>query len=203
VVWNGTGERAAAFIFVNGKNMSKNLILRELAPADEVAFLAAVKDWEGEDLSWFTFEWKSEIKFTDHLERLRKNKTGEDLKPGTVPSTMLYGFVKATGEGQIDGQQIVGRVSVRHSLNDYLRQRGGNLGYSIAPRFRRKGYAGEMVKQTLPYCQKLGLTKLLITCTDSNSPSWRIIESLGGVLENKVFDEGHGETIRRYWLALY
>ena len=131
--------------------------------------------------------------FADYLEKLRKNKLGEDLKSDWVPNSMFYGFV--------DGE-IVGRMSIRHRLNDFLLQRGGHMGYAVAPRFRRRGYALEMVHQVLPICRGLGITRMLVTCTDENDASWRIIERIGGVLENKVWDECHKELVRRYWVTL-
>jgi predicted acetyltransferase len=106
---------------------------------------------------------------------------------------MLYGFV---------GENIVGRVSIRHSLNDYLKERGGHIGYSVAGRYRGNGYGTEMMRQTLPFCKNLGIDALLVTCADENVPSWKIIESVGGTLQDKVWDDEDKEMIRRYWIRL-
>jgi predicted acetyltransferase len=175
--------------------MAEALVLRELtaAPADETAFFAGMKAWEGEAPDWYTFSWKTGMSYAEMLEILRKEAAGIDLAPGRVPHTMFYAFV--------DGQ-IIGRLSVRHELNDYLRQRGGHFGYAVAPAFRRRGYATEIVRQGLGHCRRLGIREALVTCADSNTPSWKIIERFGGILQDRVFDEGHGEMIRRYRLAL-
>lgn len=169
------------------------LTLRELSEADEAAFLEGLKEWEGEELSWYTFDWKPGISFGDHLLALKRNREGVGLPGGRVASTMFYGFVSGA---------IVGRLHVRHELNPRLLHRGGHIGYAVAPRFRKKGFASEMVRQVIPRLRELGITRALVTCSDGNEPSWRIIESLGGQLENKVWDEEDEETIRRYWLAL-
>lgn len=172
----------------------KEVILRELNSSDESAFYQAVTDWQGHELTWLTFEWRPGMKFDDHLERLRKNKLGLELEAGRVASSMLYGFVQG---------EIIGRVSIRHELNQYLLERGGHIGYSIAPKFRRQGLGLMMVQASLIYIKnELGLKKILITCSEDNAPSVRIIESLGAVLENQFYDEEEDEQVNRYWLAL-
>ena len=44
--------------------------------------------------------------------------------------------------------------------------------------------------------------KILITCDDDNVGSYKIIESNGGILENKIENEDAGEKFltRRYWI---
>jgi predicted acetyltransferase len=168
------------------------LTLRELTVADEQAFFDGFKEWAGEEPSWYTFSWKEGMSYAEMLEILRKEALGIELAPGRVPHTMLYGFV--------DGK-IIGRVSVRHMLNDYLRKRGGHIGYAVAPKFRGKGYASEMMRQALEFCRKLGLKSIMITCSDSNVPSWKIIERFGGKLEDCIHDDEKNELMRRYWIG--
>ena len=90
-----------------------NLILRQLNHNDEHVFLEGVKDWEGESSHWYSFIWKPGMEFEYMLTILKKEFAGIDLAPNRVPHTMLYAF--------LDGK-IIGRVSVRHSLNDSLRK---------------------------------------------------------------------------------
>ncbi len=130
------------------------------------------------------------MSFAEMVERLRKDRLGEDLPADWVPYTMLYAFVDS---------QIVGRLSIRHELNEYLRKFGGNIGYAVAPRFRGNGYATEILKQALPFCDELGLKKVLIICASQNIASVRLIEKIGAELENEVWDEVDQEMIRRYW----
>jgi predicted acetyltransferase len=171
-----------------------SLIVRELTLADEAAFLRGFKEWEGEDLSWYTFEFSFNDNFSDHLERLKKNKEGIELDPRFVASTMLYGFS--------DGE-IIGRVSIRHELNEYLSTVGGHIGYSVAPRFRRNGYATILLDKGLEYCRDvLKLTSVLITCDEDNIGSIRTIEKNGGVFESRYVSNDGTILKRRYWIKL-
>ena len=97
-----------------------------------------------------------------------------------------------------DNDFIIGMVNIRHILNDKLLFHGGNIGYSIRPTERGKGYAKIALFLALKECFSLGLTRVLITAEDNNVPSYRTIEALGGVMENKVLDEG--KYFRRYWI---
>lgn len=170
-----------------------SLVLRTLTSQDEEAFLQGSKEWVNESPHWYSFTWKPGMPYLEMLNILEKETKGIDLLPGRVPHTMLYGF--------LDGH-IIGRVSVRHELNDNLRKRGGHIGYAVAPRFRRKGYATELTRQGIEYCKHLGLKEIMVTCSDGNEPSWKIIEHFNGKLQDKVYDEEDKETIRRYWIKL-
>lgn len=171
----------------------QQLVLRELNQDDEPAFLKWVAAWESEDPEWATFAWQPGMSHTEHLQKLDDQKSKSKIPANRVPSTMLYGFL---------GDQIVGRFSIRHELNEFLLHRGGHVGYAVSPRFRRQGIATEMFRQGMSFCRSLGITKLLITCNNDNEASWRIIENFGGSLENKISDEESGEIVRRYWLEV-
>jgi len=170
-----------------------DVILRRLNENDESAFLEGAREWEGEDPHWYSFIWKPGDAFAPMFARLEDERAGRNLQPGRVPHTMLYGFV--------DGK-IIGRVSVRHTLNENLRKRGGHIGYAVAPAYRGKGFATEMVRQALTFCKSLGLSSIMVTCADDNAPSWKVIEKFGGQLEDKVWDAEDEEMIRRYWISL-
>lgn len=169
------------------------LILRELTIADEPAFMAGLKDWVGESPHWYSFIWADSMTYSEMLSILAKERAGIDLAPGRVPHSMLYGF--------LDGE-IIGRVSIRHTLNDNLRRRGGHIGYAVAPRFRKQGFATELTRQALEECKKLGITNVMVTCSDDNVPSWKIIEHFNGKLSDKVWDDEDNEMIRRYWIDI-
>jgi predicted acetyltransferase len=170
------------------------LVLRDLTNSDEHAFFEGLKEWNQEkELDWYTFAWKPGMSYSQMLEILDKEVKGIDLAPGRVAHSMLYAFV--------DGV-IVGRLSVRHELNEHLRRRGGHISYAVAEKFRKRGYATEIMRQGLEYCRHLGLNKIMVSCSDANIPSWKIIERFGGVLEDKAWDSESNETIRRYWIDL-
>ena len=95
---------------------------------------------------------------------------------------------------------MVGIIDIRHRLNDYLLQFGGNIGYSIRKSERGRGYAKAMLSLGLAECRNLGLEKVLITCDKENIASAKTILACGGVLENEIA-EGRRIT-QRYWVAL-
>jgi predicted acetyltransferase len=101
----------------------------------------------------------------------------------------------------VDGE-FAGRITVRHRLNDGLWKLGGHIGYEIRPSFRRHGLGKLIARLGLEKARLLGLRQVLITCDDDNIASTKIIETLGGVLEDKIHVEGHPALIRRYWVTL-
>jgi predicted acetyltransferase len=100
------------------------------------------------------------------------------------------------------GTSIVGRVSIRHSLNPHLERLGGHIGYVVVPEYRRQGYATAILRQSLQIArQKLGLKRVLVTCDDDNVGSIKTIEKNGGVFESIVTGPDDGNPKRRYWIA--
>ncbi len=92
------------------------------------------------------------------------------------------------------GPDVVGRVSLRFELNDHLRREGGHIGFGVRPAFRRRGYAGEMLRQSLVLTRAEGVERALLTCDDDNEASARTIMAAGGV-------EEPGEAgVRRFWI---
>ena len=124
------------------------------------------------------------------LARYAQEARGIDLPADRVPCA----FLLAEAEGT-----VVGRVSIRFDLNDYLHQFGGHIGYGVAAPYRRRGYAREILRQSLGILGDAGVTQVLVTCADANIASQRTIESCGGVFENIVTDPD-GTPTRRYWI---
>jgi predicted acetyltransferase len=127
--------------------------------------------------------------FKNFIDIVNQYSEGLDLPAGSVQDTFLI--------AEVDGE-VVGRISIRHSLNDFLFNYGGHIGYMVRPAFRRRGYASEMFRQALLIATDLGINMVLITCNDDNHGSIKVIEKHGGVLENKVDEDGY--LLRRYWI---
>ena len=123
-----------------------------------------------------------------------------DIRNYMDPATVPEGKVQATqflSVRESDGR-LVGMIQVRHTLNDYLRQFGGHIGYSVRPGERRKGYGKEQLRLALDFC----LDRVLITCKTENEVSRRTILSAGGVYENTLHEPGQGIDLERYWITL-
>jgi len=145
------------------------------AAAAEV--LAAGSRWPyDEDLDDFAA-------FVDHVRSQALEETPRS--DGFVPST-TYWF--------IDGEDYLGRITIRHRLTVQLREIGGHIGYDVRPSARRRGYATAMLRDVLPYAKELGIDLALVTCDVDNVASRKVIESAGGILE----DERNGKL--RYWV---
>lgn len=97
---------------------------------------------------------------------------------------------------------IVGMIQVRHYFNDFLEKFGGHIGYSVRPSERRKGYATKMLHDCLPFCKRIGLEKVLVTCDDDNIGSRKTIISNGGLYESTVFEPDEKVNLQRYWIDL-
>ncbi len=85
-------------------------------------------------------------------------------------------------------KKIVGMVNIRYVLNERLKKYGGNIGYSIRPTERQKGYNKINLYLALKLCKLHGLKKVLLDADADNPASWRTIEALGGVMLREYFD---------------
>ena len=70
----------------------------------------------------------------DWLEELKKRSSQETVPEELVPSS-TYLAVREKDN------YIVGMIDIRHYLNEFLKQFGGNIGYSVRKSERNKGYA--------------------------------------------------------------
>lgn len=122
----------------------------------------------------------------------------------TREETCPEGWVPATQyvcQRQSDGR-IVGMIDLRHRFNDFLREYGGNVGYSVRPDERRKGVAKWMLSCVLKEAKELGMQRVLVTCDAENEGSRRTIEANGGVFERDTYLESDGLILKRYWIDL-
>lgn len=137
-------------------------------------------------------------KMDDPKAWIKRSKLCKDVRTvpaGLVPATQFL-FVRE------EDQKIVGMIQIRHYFNDYLEKYGGHIGYSVAPSERRKGYATQMLKMTLPKCKELGIKKVLITCISGNEGSKRTILKNGGIFESTVYEPDEKMYLERYWISL-
>lgn len=169
--------------------------LRLVAPTERLraSFLRALAEFRQEGLPWWT---GGDV---DLADRDFAAFVARKLRDATEPPS---GAVAATHLWAVAGDdEMVGRISVRHALNDALRVVGGHIGYDTVPSYRGRGVATEMLRQALPVARSLGLTRVLITCDDTNAASIRVIERNGGALHETRDFAGGGPRKRYYWLT--
>jgi predicted acetyltransferase len=169
-----------------------DLILRAPREGEEEEFLRAHHATSPEVPSFLHY-YKEGMPFPRYLEVLADQEQGINLPSANhVPSTFLLAFV---------GIRIVGRVSIRHSLNEFYERVGGHIGYVVVPEFRRRGYASTILRLSLGIARnKFGIRRVLVTCDDDNIGSIRTIEKNGGILENIVSGPDLDRPKRRYWI---
>lgn len=59
------------------------------------------------------------------------------------------------------------------------------MGYTVRPSERGKGYAKEMLRLNFQNCRNRNLSKVMITCSDTNPVSEKDIIANGGVFEKR------------------
>jgi predicted acetyltransferase len=123
----------------------------------------------------------------------RLNRAETKPEPGLVPETIYWA---------VQDNQVVGRIALRHILNDNLREFGGHIGYEVRPSSRRMGVATEMLKQILETPKAREIGRVLLTCAPDNIGSNRTILSNGGVLEKTVFVKKWERETNYYWIEV-
>lgn len=104
------------------------------------------------------------------------------------------GYVPWTELWMADGDEYLGRITLRHELTDALLTWGGHIGYAVRPSARRRGHASAALRGMLTVAAARGIDPVLVTCDLDNTASRRVIEGAGG-----AFDDVR-EGKRRYWV---
>lgn len=173
---------------------ANSLKLVELTPDMEAAYLSFRRVLQPEDPRhrWL-IEYTGEP-FWVMVSKLQDWKQGRQLPRGWVPCSTFY-LVDENG-------MILGKSSLRHELNSFLRHIGGHIGYVIRPDRRRNGYGTAILRLTLEKAAERGLQRVLVTCDADNDASAKIIEKNGGLLEDEYQDADLAVPKRRYWIEL-
>jgi predicted acetyltransferase len=138
----------------------------------------------GNDLERWTGRWETDDGFAAYVQDKIDEREGP-VKPDWVHCTSLW---------WAEGDEYIGRMSIRHELNYWLRELGGHIGYDVRRSRRGEGHATAMLAAALPIAHDLGIDSALVTCDDDNLASRIVIERNGGVLD----DIRRGKL--RFWL---
>ena len=169
---------------------TERLTLRPVVPEDEEPFRRAHRDLAAAGYT-FAHGYDEAEAFPRYVARLARQAQGVEVRDGWVPTTFLVADV---------GGVIVGRASIRHQLNESLLREGGHIGYAVLPEHRRRGYATEILRQSLEVAREHGVDRALLTCDDDNVGSATVIERCGGVLDSIGVGE-RGQPLRHYWIG--
>jgi len=169
------------------------LFLAEPSVAYRDTFIQSVHEFqaEGRQLNYDLNDLTND--FSSFVQELHDAKDRSKLKPGRVPGSDFW---------LINDNEFIGRLSIRHELNDFLLMMGGHIGYEIRPSRRKQGYGTEILRLGLEKAKELGLQRVLVTCDEDNIGSKKIIEHNGGKFENAIELEGDNVRKLRYWIDI-
>ncbi len=143
--------------------------------------------------------------FIDNKERI---SGGVGLEQATNYNDWLnhkyiphYGKVDEVVFLAYNNDTLVGISDIRLTSNDFVNTYAGQIGYSVLPSLRGKGYATKMLKLTLKKAKQYNFNKILITCNEPNIASAKVIERNGGILE-KIIPHPGFPNVKRYYIDL-
>ena len=77
---------------------------------------------------------------------------------GWTPSATYLGI-------RISDSRLIGMIDLRHELSGFLLKYNGQIGYSVRPSERQKGYASQMLLLVLKKLKTLVIKKFLCVAT--------------------------------------
>jgi predicted acetyltransferase len=197
---HGTPEPSCRGVFRAERALPHNGLMPRLVTPDVTlhhSFLAAMREFvaendqrallPGEMAAYAAGRWSDPAGFAAYVEQVNAEPFEETPRP--------EGWVPCTTRWYAENGEFLGRITLRHRLNAFLREEGGHIGYSVRPSARRRGHATAMLRGMLPVAARNGLNSVLVTCDDTNTASRRVIEAAGGVLEDR-----RGSKLR-FWVG--
>lgn len=157
------------------------------------SFLEALEEFhaEGNELSYDID--RIDYDFDGFLADIDARARGVGVPGQTVPDSLFW---------LVDGNEFIGRVAIRHALNENLQEYGGHIGYYIRPTKRKMGYGTAALPLALAEAKKLGISRVLVTCDDDNVASQKVIQRAGGVLQDIIETPLNPDKkkVMRWWI---
>lgn len=169
-------------------------MLRLVTPSAEYkeSFLEGLQEFQDEEGDQSYDLEQIEDHFAEFLCQFEKERLQDIPNNERAPESAFW---------LVHNKRFIGRVYVRHALNQKLHDFGGHIGYNIRPSERRKGYGKKALGLALIEAKKLDLHTALITCNEDNLASKKIIEANGGVLQDVIETElNPGKRTMRWWI---
>ena len=118
----------------------------------------------------------------DHVNKVREGIDNEGIKE-------IYYWV-------IEGNKIVGHASIRLNpeINPSTLKYAGHIMYGVVPSKRGKGYGSLICHLLLEKLDILGYSEVIITCSEDNIGSIKVIENNNGKLIETVDPDGKNTT---------
>lgn len=165
------------------------MILRRPTLADKETVLDMMAEFEKSQSAHDGGFWDAEgFSYENWLETNLNKEMGIKLPENRVPSIQFVSFD--------DVGRALGFLNLRLRLNEGLLNYAGNIGYSIRPSQRGKGYAKEALRQGLQVAKEKNIKRALVTCSTENPASRAVILANGGLIE----DVRNG--VERYWIEV-
>ena len=102
----------------------------------------------------------------------------------------------------LDGDRLVGLLSIQYELPPNLSEIFGDIGYGVRPSERNRGYAGEMLRHALSVCREKGKDRVILVCFRDNPASEAVSRKNGGVLIAESDRYQEGRISRHYEIRL-
>lgn len=114
--------------------------------------------------------------FLEWIEKKRNWSLGKELPEGFVPDTTYV---------LVDEDVYVGVFSLRHCLNDFLREGPGHIGYCISEKYRGRGYATKGLKLTLEKAGQRSIHEVYMSVNKDNPASLRVQMKNGAYIHHE------------------
>ena len=92
--------------------------------------------------------------------------------------------------------EVIGMIDIRQNIDEYKDKYRGNIGASIRPSKRNKGYGKILLELALSKCRDFKMHKVVITCNEKNNTSRNLIENNGGIYIDSI--KNKEDNIRIY-----